>query len=180
MYHVYSYQDRHICFNQLDNRKLTNALADNFADKDLMESVAEGCFISGDIPFDDVPSGWGQSGLRNCPPKSSTTSGEHGLQGRSFTARVFSTAGTLASFTGMERKWRWRASLIFSASGSPSLCPTSVAHNKTTKNICRSCQQPNKTTSHITRCRDPGRTKTLEALVEEIVGYGPSVPTRIL
>jgi hypothetical protein len=36
------------------------------------------------------------------------------------------------------------------------------------KNICLSCGQPDKSTSHITRCSDPGRIASLEAAVEDL------------
>ena len=43
--------------------------------------------------------------------------------------------------------------------------------DRTVKNICQSCGKPNETTSHITRCSDPGRTKMFLTSVDGVVEW---------
>ncbi len=47
-----------------------------------------------------------------------------------------------------------------------------------TKNICPSCGHPDESTSHITRCIDPGRLASLQAAVDDLLAIGWKITIR--
>jgi hypothetical protein len=50
-------------------------------------------------------------------------------------------------------------------------------YDKTVRNVCPSCGRQDESTSHITRCKEEGRTKMFEASVESLVTWLRSVRT---
>ena len=178
MHHVYAHQDKTLRFDQLSDREQANVLADNLAAEDLLSSVSTGRYITGDLPFEDVRLRVGTKIVSGSPTKAiynhwgarvaRSFLHDKGIVHRRDFNLVYwdGVEAAMTGFPDMFRSWITKHVSHF--------CGTNRQLSKidtTVMNVCLSCGMPNESTSHITRCGDPGRTRMFQESVEELVSW---------
>ena len=152
-----------------------NYLVDSLVDEALLTTIQSNCFIINAFPFEEVRVFIGGKKLTGL------TRGQLShYWGEKVARKVFNAQGIVHSHNFDLIYWREMDRVmqsfpemfhVFITKQVSHFCVTNIMLSiidGTTKNQCPSCRCPDKTTTHITRCLDPGRSTTFLKFVKSI------------
>jgi hypothetical protein len=183
MVHVHGHMDEHLCCEQLTPAQLVNVKADELASSTLMLAITTQTFIKDIFPSEGISLKIGDKWITGSPKMEITHLwGEQVAQDLLHRWKIVHTNNfPLVYLEGMDKVMRsfpemfrvWITKHVSHFNGTNRMLSRFLASKtwEKVKNRCPNCRCFDKSTQHITRCRDEGRTDIFTEFVTSLVQW---------